>query len=160
MSVVSLPHVLLAYGGLVVITIVIALWEMGARQRAPRVRFGVVLAWLGAAVFLTAWQWYRAAPLEWGIFTIDRFSLFLALLTLGTLGLVLCQLQGSGEHTSRPLYSLPLLSTLGLLAVIHSQDLWGIYLGLELTLLPLLIWFGEGIAVPRPLMQPAEPQRA
>ncbi len=73
----------------------------------------------------------------------------MALRTIGPLGLALCQMHETGEHASRPLYSLPLFSTLGLLAVIHSQDLWGIYLGLELTLLPLLVWFGEGIAASR-----------
>ena len=52
----------LAYGGLIGITFVMTLWEMVARQRGPRVRFGVALVWLGVAVFLSAWQWYRGAP--------------------------------------------------------------------------------------------------
>ncbi len=142
---ISIPFVWLSCGAWLVTSVFLSMWESFSSRKGARFRFYLSLSASVLVLFFTAWQWLRGGSSVWGIFSIDRFSLFFSLIVIVMLLLVLCQTHGRDRSQANEIFSLPLLSALGAVAVIHSHDLLGIYIGYELTILPLVVWLGNGV---------------
>lgn len=126
------------------ITLVLAIVEIISIRRIAFLRFCFALIGSIGALFFVSSHWLKGGSFQLGVLGMDRYSLLFALVILGQALLFACQVRGGGEKTQEKTYSLLFLSALGALVTVHAQNLVALYLGIEMTWLPLIVWFGEG----------------
>ncbi len=140
----GLPFIL-GYGLILAVTLVLLLIESGTIRHLVYLRFLLCLLSVSLALTFTGWAWLRGVSFEYGFFLFDRFSLAFALILLVGLWLWCSQNRGSPESDHHEAYAPFFLSACGVLAVIHTNDFVALYLGLELSLVPLLLGISRGL---------------